>query len=594
MPQTLARDRIDRIPQGPFDDRIAAAGCGGAKEETLEGAAQPHSVDEAAAAARRYAAATRAAVAARLMRDGRIDSGAAQRDQRLLHGYAWIETLTEAIVLGAAWRRRLFERGRLGPGEELVLGIGIGEYLAQLASGLAMSQNEIIRPHELGLESEAAALLAEPAVSDLVRHGNCIEARKALIDHVRDGGLIDEALADDTLDMVRDQFRRFATERILPDAQAWHLADALIPDAIIAEMAEMGTFGVSIAEEHGGLGMGKLAMCVVTEELSRAWIAAGSLGTRSEIAGELIAAAGTAEQKARWLPRIASGEILPTAVFTEPDTGSDLGSVRTRATAQAAGGWRIDGAKTWITHAARSDVMTLLARSTAKEGYAGLSMFLAEKPRGTEADPFPAAGMTGTEIPVLGYRGMREYELAFDGFAVSADALLGGVEGQGFKQLMQTFEAARIQTAARAVGVARRAFELGLGYALERRQFGRPILDFPRVSDKLALMLAETTLARELTYYAAEVKDRAMRCDIEAGMAKLLAARVAWSNADNAVQIHGGNGYALEYEISRVFCDARILNIFEGAAEIQAQVIGRGLLERAGPAIAGSNVLVRN
>jgi (2S)-methylsuccinyl-CoA dehydrogenase len=563
------------------------------KERMVDAGPEAGSYDDAAAEARRYAAAARAAVASRLMQDGRLNSGKAQREQRLLHGLAWVETLAEAIVQAAAWRRRLAEAGRLGRGEELVLGIGVGEYLAQLGAGLAMSQNEILRPHELGLEVEAAALLAAPAVRDLVERGNGMDARRALIDHVREGGLIDETLSDETLDMVRAQFRRFSEERIQPHAQAWHLADALIPDAIIAEMAEMGTFGVSLPEEHGGLGMGKLAMCVVTEELSRAWIAAGSLGTRSEIAGELIAAAGTAEQKARWLPQIASGAILPTAVFTEPDTGSDLGSVRTRATRQADGSWRIDGAKTWITHAARSDVMTLLARSTAKEGYAGLTMFLAEKPRGTEDDPFPAAGMTGTEIPVLGYRGMREYELAFDGFAVAGDAVLGGAEGQGFKQLMQTFEAARIQTAARAVGVARRAYELGLGYALERRQFGRQILDFPRVSDKLALMLAETVLARELTYYAAEVKDRALRCDIEAGMAKLLAARVAWSNADNAVQIHGGNGYALEYEISRVFCDARILNIFEGAAEIQAQVIGRGLLERSGSADAGSNALAR-
>jgi (2S)-methylsuccinyl-CoA dehydrogenase len=352
----------------------------------------------------------------------------------------------------------------------------------------------------------------------------------------------------------------------------------LIPLPVIEDLAEIGVFGMTIPEEYGGLGLGKTAMSLVSEELSRSYLGVGSLGTRSEIAGELIRLNGTAAQKARWLPAIASGKALPTAVFTEPNTGSDLASLQTRA-ARDGDVYRIFGAKTWITHGARSDLMTLLARTdTTRPGYPGLSMFLAEKPRGSEQDPFPAPGMSGTEIPVLGYRGMKEYEIAFDGFAVPAEGLLGGVEGQGFKQLMATFESARVQTAARAVGVAQNALELGLAYALERSQFGRKLIAFPRVAGKLALMATETMVARQLTYFAAREKDRDRRCDIEAGMAKLLAARVAWSNADNALQIHGGNGYALEYPISRVLCDARILNIFEGAAEIQAQVIARGLI----------------
>ncbi len=320
-------------------------------------------------------------------------------------------------------------------------------------------------------------------------------------------------------------------------------------------------------------------MCVVSEELSRAYIReVGSLGTRSEIAGELIRLGGTAQQQREWLPGIASGKVIPTAVFTEPNTGSDLASLQTRAVRDG-DHYRIFGAKTWITHGARSDLMTLLARTGASDsGYRGLSMFLAPKPRGSDADPFPAEGISGTEIPVLGYRGMKEYEIAFDGFAVPAAGLLGGIEGEGFKQLMATFESARVQTASRAVGVAQNALELGLGYALERNQFGRKLISFPRVSHKLAMMATETMVARQLTYFAAREKDGGRRCDIEAGMAKLLAARVAWSNADNALQIHGGNGYALEYPVSRVLCDARILNIFEGAAEIQAQIIARGLL----------------
>jgi (2S)-methylsuccinyl-CoA dehydrogenase len=206
---------------------------------------------------------------------------------------------------------------------------------------------------------------------------------------------------------------------------------------------------------------------------------------------------------------------------------------------------------------------------------------LVPKPRGTDAEPFPMPGMAGSEIPVLGYRGMREYALSFDGMRAPADALLGGDEGLGFKQLMRTFEGARIQTAARAVGVARRGLELGLDYAMNRRQFGKAIVQFPRVSDKIAMSLVDMILARELTYAAARTKDSGRRCDIEAGMAKLLGARAAWSNADAALQIHGGNGYALEFEISRVLCDARILNIFEGAAEIQAQVIAKGLVSRS-------------
>jgi (2S)-methylsuccinyl-CoA dehydrogenase len=320
-------------------------------------------------------------------------------------------------------------------------------------------------------------------------------------------------------------------------------------------------------------------MCVVSEELSRGWIAVGSLGTRAEIASELILCGGTREQKEKWLPRIASGEILPTAVFTEPNTGSDLGALRTRAVREG-DVYRITGNKTWITHPVRADVMTLLARTNPDEtGYKGLSMFLAEKPRGSDDNPFPAKGMSGGEIEVLGYRGMKEYEIRFEDFEVKAENLLGGIEGQGFKQLMQTFEAARIQTAARAVGVAQSALDQGLRYSRDRVQFGQPIINFPRIADKLALMAAEVMAARQLTLYSAREKDAGRRCDIEAGMAKLLGARVAWTAADNALQIHGGNGFALEYQISRILCDARILNIFEGAAEIQAQVIARRLLD---------------
>jgi (2S)-methylsuccinyl-CoA dehydrogenase len=383
---------------------------------------------------------------------------------------------------------------------------------------------------------------------------------------------------DEELDMIRDQFRRYAVEKVEPFAHDWHLKNELIPIEIIDELAEMGVFGLTIPEEYGGFGLSKASMCVVSEELSRGYIGVGSLGTRTEIAAELILAGGTEEQKQKWLPALASAEKLPTAVFTEPNTGSDLGALRTRAVKDG-DDYKVTGNKTWITHASRTHVMTMLARTDPDTtDYKGLSMFLAEKTPGDCANPFPTDGMTGGEIEVLGYRGMKEYELAFDNFHVDGANLLGGTEGKGFKQLMETFESARIQTAARAVGVACSALDVAMQYAVDRKQFGKSLIEFPRVASKLAMMAVEIMVTRQLTYFSAFEKDQGRRCDVEAGMAKLLGARVAWAAADNGLQIHGGNGFALEYKISRILCDARILNIFEGAGEIQAQVIARRIL----------------
>jgi (2S)-methylsuccinyl-CoA dehydrogenase len=516
-----------------------------------------------------------AALSRRLSKDGKLDPAALDREQHAAHGFAWLATYVAALRATLDWAEKLQRDGVLGEREQLILQIGFAEYLAQILGGLPMSQGEIVRPSDLGLgESDLSALRAQ---EERLRGGNLPAARARLATLIAEGDFGEAALGDETLLLIRDQFRRFAEDH-REDAHRWHLKDELIPLEIVGQLAEMGVFGLTVPEEFGGAGLGKLAMCVVTEELSRGYIGLGSLGTRSEIAAELIRLGGTEEQKQHWLPKLASGEILPTAVFTEPNTGSDLGSLRTRAVRDG-DTYKVTGNKTWITHAARADVMTLLARTDPNSSdYRGLSMFLAEKPRGTDADPFPAKGMSGGEIGVLGYRGMKEYEIGFDGFEVPAANLLGGREGEGFKQLMATFESARIQTAARAVGVAQCAMELGLKYARERIQFGKPIYDFPRVHGKLAWMAVETMIARQLSYFAAREKDSDRRCDIPAGMAKLLGARVAWANADNALQIHGGNGYAQEYAISRVLCDARILNVFEGAAEIQAQVVARGLL----------------
>ena len=513
---------------------------------------------------------------------GKPSSDLIDAAQTAAHGLAWLATYAQSLRQMHAWATRLATDGRLGAVEELLLQIAFGEYLGQIAGGIPMSQGEIIRPHDIGLTAADLAVFDMPAVQTLRTQGNTQDARVALVTLMQDMAgriTVGDSGLDEEFEMIRDQFRRFAVEKVEPVAHDWHLNDELIPMEIIAELAEMGVFGLTIPEEYGGLGLPKTSMAVVSEELSRGYIGVGSLGTRSEIAAELILCGGTPEQKAKWLPGLASGEILPTAVFTEPNTGSDLGSLRTRAVRDG-DDWRVTGNKTWITHAARTHVMTLLARTEPDTtDWRGLSMFLAEKTPGTDDTPFPTPGMTGGEIEVLGYRGMKEYELAFDGFHVKGENLLGGKTGQGFKQLMQTFESARIQTAARAVGVAQSALDVALQYAQDRKQFGKPLIAFPRVAGKLAMMAVEIMVARQLTYFSAAEKDHGRRCDLEAGMAKLLGARVAWASADNALQIHGGNGFALEYKISRILCDARILNIFEGAAEIQAQVIARRLLE---------------
>jgi (2S)-methylsuccinyl-CoA dehydrogenase len=499
-----------------------------------------------------------------------------------VHGYGWYAAYAELMNQVAGWAERLEAEGRFGEIEALLAQLLFSEYCAQLVGGVPMNQGEIVRPAHLVTDRSVLNRLYSNGLMKLMVEGGTQAVKTRIAQHLaqaRGRPTLEHTGLDETFEMIRDQFHAFAEEKVTPFAHEWHLKDQLIPIELVEELGALGVFGLTIPEEYGGSGMGKTAMCVVSEELSRAWIGVGSLATRSEIAGELILTGGTEDQKQYWLPKIADASILPTAVFTEPNTGSDLGSLRTRA--ELTGDqYVITGAKTWITHAARADVMTLLVRTDpATTDYRGLSMLLAPKPRGEAGNDFPADGMSGGEIGVIGYRGMKEFELGFDGFAVPAQNLLGGVPGQGFKQLMATFESARIQTAARAVGVAQAALETGLGYALDRQQFGQAIFEFPRVHNKLAMMAAEIMGVRQLTYFAARQKDEGKRCDLEAGMAKLIAARVAWAAADNALQIHGGNGFAMEYVASRLLADARILNIFEGAGEIQAQVIARRLLE---------------
>ncbi|MCX8954700.1 acyl-CoA/acyl-ACP dehydrogenase [Ruegeria sp. NA] len=524
----------------------------------------------------------RASVRGMVTAEGRVTGALIEANQTAAHGLAWLATYSQSLQQMQRWAEALQADGKFGEIEQLLHQIAFGEYLHQVAGGIPMNQGEVVRLQDMGLGWDALSGFQSTEVQTLMARANSQAARSRLVALMQDQAgatMFGASGLDEELEMIRDQFRRYAQEKVEPNAHDWHLKDELIPLEIIEELAEMGVFGLTIPEEFGGFGLSKASMCVVSEELSRGYIGVGSLGTRSEIAAELIIAGGTDAQKAQWLPKIASAEILPTAVFTEPNTGSDLGSLRTRAVKDENGDYKITGNKTWITHAARTHVMTLLARTNPDStDHRGLSMFLAEKTPGTDENPFPTPGMTGGEIEVLGYRGMKEYELGFDGFHVKGENLLGGEEGKGFKQLMETFESARIQTAARAIGVAQCALDIAMRYAIDRKQFGKSLINFPRVSGKLAMMAVEIMIARQLTYFSAWEKDHGQRCDLEAGMAKLLGARVAWAAADNGLQIHGGNGFALEYKISRVLCDARILNIFEGAAEIQAQVIARRLL----------------
>ncbi len=533
---------------------------------------------EAVSSADRVLLAAKAGVRIKIQEAGGMDNA-----QHAAHGLAWLATGVEGLRQMHDWAARMNSEGRFGEFEQLLLAAAFSEYCAQIAGGIPMSQVEIIRAEALGV-SKTEIRRFDDSVADLVAEGGSetVKARLAGLIAAQPGAMtFGDTGLDETHAEIQNLMRRFCLDEVNPHAHEWHLQNAYIPLEIVEKLSELGVFGLSLPEEFGGSGLGKEAMCVASEELSRGYIGVGSLGTRAEIAGELILHNGTKAQKEKYLPKIASGEILPTAVFTEPNVGSDLASLKTRAV-KSGNVYKITGQKTWITHPVRADVMTVLTRTNPNEaGYKGLSMFLAEKPRGSDENPFPAKGMTGGEIEVLGYRGMKEYDISFDDFEVPVENLLGGVEGQGFKALMATFEGARIQTAARAVGVAQNAMDLGLKYALDRVQFGKPIYEFPRVRNKVVMMAVETMIARQLTYFSARQKDAGRRCDLEAGMAKLLGARVAWANADNALQIHGGNGFALEYPISRVLCDARILNIFEGAAEIQAQVIARRLLEGA-------------
>ena len=503
-----------------------------------------------------------------------------EKNQHLVHGFAWIATYIEALRQINNWGIELANKNKLNEFEQLILDISFIEYISQIVNGIPMSQTEFIKITDF----ESINKNDELKVSENFNFSDINELKERLVKIAinKDNIITLENTGLDTeYQQIREQFQKFNSSNVYNNANKWHLEDKLIPQKIIDDLASLGVFGLTIPEKYGGLGLNKLAMCVVSEELARGYIGVGSLATRTEIASELILNDGTETQKDFWLPKISQGETIPAACFTEPDSGSDLGSITTKAIKDD-GKFLISGNKTWITHASRSNLLIILARTNPDIllKHKGLSIFLVPKNQGKEDEFFPNKSISGTEIKVLGYRGMKEFEIRLDNLEVEKISLLGENENSGFSQLMKTFESARIQTAARAVGVAQNALDLAISYASNRKQFNKSIINFERVYNKIAMMIIEIALGRQLTYFAAKNKDLGFRCDLEAGMAKLLCARIAWSCADNSLQIHGGNGYAQEYDISRILCDARVLSIFEGSAEIQAQIISNRILGR--------------
>lgn len=374
---------------------------------------------------------------------------------------------------------------------------------------------------------------------------------------------------------IRESVRDFARSEVEPIVPELDNVGAEIPMPIVRKLADLGYFGLIVPETHGGSGLDPLAMALVTEELSRAWLSVGSVMTRMIITASLIDSCGTEEQKRKWLPKLCTGEVLAAAAFTEPDVGSDAAAVKTRAVREG-DEYVVTGEKAWCTFANRAHILCTLVRTDPDAPkHKGLSLLLVEKEPG---DDFVPPRLSGSPIPTIGYKGMNSYNVAFDGYRVPAENLLGGVEGRGFYQLMSTYEIARIQTAARAVGVAQAALDAALRYSKERTQFGRPISDFQAIRHKLAHAATEIEAARQLTWFACERRKTGVRCDLEAGMAKAFAAEMAERVTSECLQVFGGYGYSREFPAQRYWRDARVFRIFEGTSEIQYEVIARRLL----------------
>ncbi len=380
---------------------------------------------------------------------------------------------------------------------------------------------------------------------------------------------------------ILEMVRQFVDEQILPQAGHYDAVDEF-PEPIVAQMRELGLFGVTIPEEHGGMGLDLTTYAMIVEELSRGWISISGIVNTHFIGSYLLMKFGTAEQQTRLLPKMATGEIRAAFSLSEPELGSDVAAIKSTAVKTSDGDYEINGQKMWVTNGLLSGVVFVLVRTDreASPPHRGLTCFIAEKEPGASENP---GLIVPPKIKKLGYKGVESTELVFDGYRCPADMILGGEDaglGKGFAQMMDALEVGRVNVAARGVGIAQRALELGLKYAQERRTFGKPIAEHQAIQFKLADMATKVEAARLLMLKAARMKDAGERSDVEAGMAKLFASETGKEVVEDSFRIHGGYGYSKEYEIERLYRDAPLLLIGEGTSEIQRMVIGRKLIER--------------
>ena len=385
---------------------------------------------------------------------------------------------------------------------------------------------------------------------------------------------------------ITEMVRQFADEQIIPNAEHYDHEDSF-PEPIVEQMKELGLFGVTIPEEYGGMGLDLTTYAMIVEELSRGWISISGIVNTHFIGSYLLMKFGTEEQKQRYLPRMATGEIRAAFSLSEPECGSDVQAIKTTARrAQDGQSYELNGTKMWVTNGLLSGVVFVLVKTDpqAEPKYRGMTCFIAEKEPGVSQNSGRYLGFNvPPKIKKLGYKGVESTELVFDGYKTPADSILGGEEqglGQGFVQMMDALEVGRVNVAARGVGIAQRALELALTYSQERRTFGKPIAQHQAIQFKLADMATQVEAARLLTLRAARLKDAGERSDLEAGMAKLFASEAGRFCVEEALRIHGGYGYSKEYEIERLYRDAPLLLIGEGTSEIQRMVIGRKLLQR--------------
>jgi alkylation response protein AidB-like acyl-CoA dehydrogenase len=384
---------------------------------------------------------------------------------------------------------------------------------------------------------------------------------------------------------ITEMVRQFADEQIIPNAAHYDNED-LFPEPIVEQMKELGLFGVTIPEEYGGMGLDLTTYAMIVEQLSRGWISISGIVNTHFIGSYLLMKFGTDEQKDKYLSRMATGEIRAAFSLSEPELGSDVQAIKTRATKTGDGDYEINGQKMWVTNGLLSTLVFTLVKTApaADPPYKGMTCFVCEKESGASENTGPYRGLNvPPKIKKLGYKGVESTELVFDGYRTPADSILGGEDaglGKGFVQMMDALELGRVNVAARGVGIAQRALELALRYSQQRKTFGKPIAEHQAIQFKLADMATQVEAARLLTYRAARLKDAGERSDIEAGMAKLFASEAGRFCVEEAFRIHGGYGYSKEYEIERLYRDAPLLLIGEGTSEIQRMVIGRKLLQR--------------